>query len=338
MVIGFAYNVKKNEPSLAIEKQTDIEFDSPFVIESIKKGLEELGHTVIMLEADEGVFEKLKVNRKKIDLVFNIAEGLRGDARESQVPIFCEVLGIPYTHSSPTTHAIGQNKHFTKYIVNDWGVRIPKSVVIKGGKYDLGKLNFPLIIKPNKEGSSKGVLDKNVVKNEKELKLRVGELSKGGGELIAEEYIDGREFTVAMLKNGEWRVLPIVEQKFDFLPKGFNKIASFELKWFYEDALSDLTQAYDCPAKLSKELQGEIEATSVKICEVLQVEECARIDYRLNQQGKLYFIEINTLPGINPDEKAISYFPLAARTAGLQFVDVLEAIVEGAKKRWGIKG
>jgi len=338
MVIGFCYNVKHNEPSLEASKQVDLEFDSPQVIESIRKAIESLGHEIIMLEADMEVFDKLKANKEKIDMVFTIAEGLGGDARESQVPMFCEILGIPYTHSAPTTHAIGLNKQMTKYVLSGVGIRVPLSVVIRKKEEKIEGLEFPLIVKPNKEGSSKGVFDKNVVGTKAELKRRVAEMLEDfGGEIIVEEYIEGREFTVSLINNGGWRVLPIVEQKFDFLPKGYKRIASFELKWLYEDSLSDLTKAYDCPAKLGNNLQQEIEETSIKVCEVLEVKDCARIDYRLNSSGKLYFLEINTLPGINPDEKIISYFPLAARTAGMSFAGLLGEIIEGARKRWELE-
>lgn len=326
MRIAFCFNVKRGTPSADPSKQTDIEFDLPSVINAIEKTIVELGHEVTRVEADERAYTKLRNLRGKIDLVFNIAEGLKGDARESQIPIFCELLGIPYTHSSPTVHAIKLDKEYTKYLLKGAGIaNVP------------GKKNFPLIVKPNKEGSSKGIMDANVVRNKKELDARVKAISEGiGGEVLVEEYIDGREFTVAVIGNEKPRVLPIVEQKFDFLPKGMNKIASYELKWFYEDALKDLTIAYDCPAKLSPALQKEIEETSINIYKFLDVRDCARIDYRLDKKGKLYFIEINTIPGINPDPNGISYFPLAARKAGMSFKDLIGEIINLASKRYNL--
>jgi D-alanine-D-alanine ligase len=227
MNVALAYNVKKNKPSTDLKEQVDLEFDSVSVIEGIGDALKSLGHTVFLVEADENTFLKLKELKGQIDIVFNIAEGLWGDARESQVPLFCEVLKIPYTHSGPTTHAIKLDKEFTKYVLKGAGIaNVP------------GDSNFPLIVKPNREGSSKGIMDKNVVRNKEELDKQIKELSKTfDGDILVEEYIEGREFTVAVLGNKDPQVLPIVEQKFDFLPKGMNKIASFELKWIYEDTL-----------------------------------------------------------------------------------------------------
>lgn len=337
--VAFTYNVKHNEPSADLSAQEDLEFDSPLVINTIQKALIDLGYEVLPIEADLDAFEKLRKHKDEISIVFNIAEGLRGDARESQIPLYCELLKIPYTHSSPTTHAISLDKRLTNMILDGLGVRVPKGMVIeKKSDLDDFDMRFPLIIKPNKEGSSKGVFDKNVVSNMEQLLERLTYVSEDyTKETAIEEFIDGREFTVSIMGNENPTVLPIVEQKFDFLPTGFNKIASFELKWMYEDRLEDLTEAYDCPAKLTPELQAEIEETTKKVYRVLRVRDCARVDYRLSDDGKLYFIEINTLPGINPDENAISYFPLAARTAGLSYAQLIENILNSALVRQNIK-
>lgn len=325
---------------MELAKQTDIEFDSPYVINSIKGVLEDLGHKVTLVEADENSFLKLKKSKDKADLVFNIAEGIGGDARESQIPLFCEILKIPYTHSDPTTHAIALDKAFTKLVLKGAdGINAPESHVIFSRKYIIPSyLKFPLIIKPNKEGSSRGVLDANVVRNRKDLDKQIRIVSEGfSKEVLVEEYIEGREFTVAVIGNEDLEVLPIIEQKFDFLPKGMNHIASYELKWLYEDSLRDLHDAYDCPAKLTRKEQNLIEETSKEIYRLLDVRDCARIDYRLRGDGKLYFIEINTLPGINPNQDEISYFPIAARTSGMSYRDLIKKILSLACKRYGIK-
>jgi len=305
-------------------KQKDTEFDAPETINQIKETLESLGHEVVLVEANENAFDTLQSLKGKIDLVFNIAEGLTGDARESQIPLFCEVLGIPYTHSGPTTNAIKLDKEFTK-------------LIIKGAEIvDVpGSITFPLIVKPNKEGSSKGIMDNSVVRNKEELDKKIKELREAlDTEVLVEEYIDGREFTVGVLGNKEIQVLPIIEQKFDFLPAGMNKIAGYELKWLYEDKLKDLKTAYDCPAKIDEKLKDKIEDVSKKIYKLLDVRDCARIDYRLSNDGTLYFIEINTLPGINPDMNQISYFPRAAMVAGMSYKDLISKIISLASERY----
>ena len=328
MRIALAYNLKKSEPSLDPKEQVDLEFDSPGVTKGQKEAIESLGHKVYLVDADENAFLKLKKLKGKIDLVFNVAEGLNGDARESQVPMFCEVLGIPYTHSSPTTHAIKLDKEFTKLIVKGAGItNVP------------GCTKFPLIVKPNKEGSSKGIMDDSIVHNQEELDRKTKQIKdEMGVEVLSEEYIEGREFTVAVIGNKDPQVLPIIEQKFDFLPPGMNKIASYELKWLYEDKLKDIHEAYDCPAKIDEKIKNEIERVSKEIYTLLDVRDCARIDYRLDKDNNLYFIEINTLPGMMPPaQNELSYFPLAAYTAGMTYKDLVAKIISLACERYGIK-
>jgi len=328
MRIAFCYNVKNSAPSTDPSKQVDTEFDAPSVINGIADTIKELGHSVVMVEATSDAFDKLKELKSSIDIVFNIAEGLNGDARESQVPMFCEVLGIPYTHSSPTTHAIKLDKEFTKLIIKGAGItNVP------------GDTKFPLIVKPNKEGSSKGIMDDSIVHNQEELDRKTKQIKdEMGVEVLSEEYIEGREFTVAVIGNKDPQVLPIIEQKFDFLPAGMNKIASYELKWVYEDKLKDIHEAYDCPAKIDEKLRQEIERVSKAIYILLDVRDCARIDYRLDKDNNLYFIEINTLPGMMPPaQNELSYFPLAAYTAGMTYKDLVAKIISLACERYGIK-
>jgi D-alanine-D-alanine ligase len=253
MRIALAYNVKKSKPSLNLRDQSDFDFDSPETIDKLAKTIESLGHSVVRIEADDTAFEKLKENRNNIDLLFNIAEGLHGDARESQIPIFCEILKIKYTHSSPTTHAIKLNKTYSKWLLKGIGVKVPDSFIINSSEQPLPpKINYPVIIKPNSEGSSIGVFNDNVCQNAKALKKQLTVLfsQNPNRDFLVEEYIEGREFTVSVMGNDPAKVLPIIEQKFDFLPEGMNKIAGFELKWFFEDTLKDPKQAYDCPAKI----------------------------------------------------------------------------------------
>lgn len=337
MNICFAYNVKRNTNYSLTSDQSDIEFDSEDVIKAITDTIKNLGHKVIPLEADLNAYQKLKTLRPKIDLVFNIAEGLGGDARESQIPLFCEMLGIPYTHSSPTTHALTLNKYLTKAVLKSFGIKSPKSFVVNKAE-DLNKkisLKYPVIVKPNKEGSSKGIFNDSVTYNFSQLKKAVQRsIESFKTQVLVEEYIDGRELTVSLLGNPP-KVLPIIEQRFDFLPKGFNKIAGYETKWIYEDSLEDLSKAYYCPAKLDASIHKNVVNTSIKIYNALNVLDCARIDYRL-RNNELFFIEINTLPGINPNEKIISYFPLSARTAGLTFEELIDSIIKSACNRYRI--
>ncbi|PIP52592.1 hypothetical protein COX09_00685 [Candidatus Beckwithbacteria bacterium CG23_combo_of_CG06-09_8_20_14_all_47_9] len=328
LTVGFTYNLKR--------ERGEIEFDSPEVISLIKKAIEQLGHKVILIEADLNAYDRLKKLKGKVDIVFNIAEGLGGSGREAQIPIFCEMLGIPYTHSRPTVHALGLDKTLTKKVIAGAGVPAPKSLLITTFKAAAQiNLGFPLIIKPNREGSSLGVFDKNVVENKSQLYKRLRLMLRQFRPVMVEEYIDGREFTVSLLGD-QPEVLPILEQKFAFLPKGFHRIAGYELKWLYEDRLTDQAEAYACPAKLIRRQIQTIKALSVKVFKTLEVNDCARIDWRMGRTGRFYFLEINTLPGLNFSGKEISYFPLSARAAGYDLTRVVDIILTSALRRFNL--
>jgi D-alanine-D-alanine ligase len=333
--IAFCYNVKHQNVEAV---QSELEFDFIETIDGIVKSVESLGHSVVRVEADENAWDNLSKLKSKIDLVFNIAEGLRGDARESYIPQFCEMLNIPYTHSSPTVLAICLDKYLTRMAVRGGGVKVAEAVLVQNGRIgDLEKLKMPVIIKPNGEGSSMGIFDANVVDNPTAVEKRVKELRDKGlkGEILIEEFIDGREFTVGLLGNPP-EVLPIIEQKFDFMPPDMKHVAGYELKWMVEDTLKDLTAAYSCPAKLTEAQQKQIEETSKLVYKTLKIRDCARMDYRMDKSGELYFIEVNPIPGINPTPNQISYFPLAARTGGIDFPHLMERIINSARARYGI--
>ncbi len=315
MNIGFCFNVLHDSSG----KTRELDFDAPETIEGIAKAIESLGHAVIRIEADENIFEKLKKLKGKIDGVFNIAEGLHGDARESWVPFSCEILKIPYTHSTPTVLALCLDKRLCKLAVKGLGINVPE------------ENRFPAIIKPVSEGSSMGIFEKNIVKDKKECRQQIAELRKMGigDELMIEKYIEGREFTVGILA-GE--VLPIVEQKF---PNGL-KIAGYEMKWEVETKIKDPFEVVECPANLTTESRRQITDICERIYNGLGIRDVARIDLRMKTNGEIYFLEINPLPGLIPDENILSYLPLAARVAGYKYEQIIEKILLGLDKRWAV--
>ena len=178
MNIAFTYNVRHYDVLKNGRKaEEEAEFDSPQTIRDIKKNLESLGHKVFLVEAGKNAYLKFKKLKPKISLVFNYAEGTHGRDREAQIPAMLEMLEIPYTGGSPLSYAIGLNKVKTKEILAYHGILTPKWQVFKIGKEKLEKkLRFPLIVKPQSEGSSKGLFARNLVKNEKQLRKIIREI------------------------------------------------------------------------------------------------------------------------------------------------------------------
>lgn len=338
MKIGFCYNIRKNLPSKDPKSQIDAEFDEPETIAAIRKALESDGHTVYEIEANEKAYLKLYKLKNQIDIVFNIAEGFYGDAREAQIPAFCDMLQIPYTHSSTLTNAITLDKALTKKVLHFHGIKTPAFQLMSHADEKLNPtLKFPLLVKPNGEGSSKGVVNENLVYNKTNLYRRVKWILEAYHEpVIVEEFLSGREFTVSLLGNPP-RVLPIIEQRLDRLPKGYAPFTSYEVKWFWEDSLSDLHFAYDCPAQIPPKLEHEITNVCKVTFNLLDCKDTARIDIRLDKKGVPHVLEINTLPGLIHDENVISYFPISARSAGFTFNSLILAILEAARKRYNLE-
>jgi D-alanine-D-alanine ligase len=332
MIVGFAYNVKK-ETQPGMPDDLYAEFDEPSTINAIREALMSGGNTVVMLEADERVYERIK--ESKVDIIFNIAEGMRGESRESQVPIFCEMLQIPYTGSGPLALALTLDKARTKEILLYNKIPTPHFQLFRTGKEGLNEsLKFPLIVKPVREGSSKGIKNNAVVKNKTELRRRVKETIKGYAQpAVAEEYLPGREFTVAVIGNEKPFILPIVEVTFNDLPPGVNMIDSYEAKWIWDDPKAPM-DCLICPARVGKKLERKIKDASLKAYRALDCRDWARFDIRLDSKGNPNILEINALPGVIPNPKCNSRFPKAARAAGVDYNRMILEILNASLERY----
>lgn len=338
MNLAFCFNVKHTSPSKNITAQKEADYDSPETIAAIKNALESGGHEVWQVEANENAYMHFFRNRRSIPIVFNIAEGLGGEAREAHIPAMLEMLRIPYTHSGPLAQAISLDKVLTKTVLLQHDIPTPRFQLVKRINDELDTtLRFPLIAKPNSEGSSIGIFNENLVYDKLKLFERIKWLLNRYKEpVLVEEYIDGREFTVSVLGNDPPKVLPIVEQNFSIFPENMPHIASYEAKWFFEDSLPDVKSAYFCPAQISQTLKSAIERLSLKIYSVLDCKDVIRVDFRVDKKENIYCLEINTLPGMLADSNVVSYLPIAARTAGFSYEGLINTILNEAVARYGL--
>ena len=289
-----------------------------------------------LIEADEYAFERLRDGRP--DIVFNMSEGMHGVSREAQIPAMLDFLQIPYTGSDPLTLAICLDKARTKEILAQNQIPTPRFTTIENiQQLSNIHLTFPCIVKPLHEGSSKGIFNASVVRDRKELERQVEVvLTQYHQPALVEEFLDGREFTVAMLGNGNTTtVLPIVEIKFDSLPKNANRIYSYEAKWIWDT--SDLPlDIFECPANISASLRQQIETICAQTFNVLRCRDWCRIDVRLDVKGQPHILELNPLPGILPKPEDNSCFPKAARAAGINYQRLIQSVIAIAAKRYGL--
>ncbi len=316
------------------EKAADTyaEWDSWDTINAVKEAIE-CFHDVTLIEADTSAFEKLKNSNP--DIVFNIAEGYYGVSREAQIPAVLDMLRIPYTGSDALTLTTCLDKARTKEILSYH--RIPNARFVVADSTDLAgnaDLKFPLIVKPVSEGSSKGIFSTSFVRDEKELTKEVERiLTEYDQPALIEEFLPGREFTVAILGNGkEAEVLPVVEIKYSEFPKDFVPIYSYEAKWILDTKENPL-DVFTCPADISSALEEKIKNTALRTFNVLRCRDWSRIDIRLDENNEPNVIEINPLPGILPNPEENSCFPKAARSAGLNYNDMINKVLYVSAKR-----
>jgi len=291
-------------------------------------------HDVTLVEADGNAYEKFK--NLKPDIVFNIAEGLNGVYRESQIPAMLDMLSIPYTGSDALTLGICLDKARAKEILSYH--KIPNAKFMLADKLEVIPTNnftFPVIVKPLSEGSSRGIFSSSLVKNHNELKDEaIKIISQYNQPALIEEFLPGREFTVAIIGNDDSaKVLPIIEINYEKFPEGVVSLYSYEAKWILDTKESDF-DVFECPAKIDFNLAEEIRNTALKAYNVLNCKDWSRVDLRLDKNNVPNIIEINPLPGIMPDPTENSSFPKAARAAGMDYNQMILSVLFAAAKRY----
>jgi D-alanine-D-alanine ligase len=314
------------------------EWDSRETIDAVASALARYGD-VIRLEATDDFPQTLRDARP--DIVFNIAEGLRGPNREAHVPAICEFYGVPYSGSDPFTLALCLDKARTKEILRAHGVPTADWWLVRNTE-DLRALAsaspaLPLFAKPVHEGSSKGITEKNFVSSPDALEPIVLDLLERYDQpVIVETFLPGAEFTCGVLGNGaSAQVLPIVGMNFASLPAGALPIYGFEAKWLWDRPENPL-DIFSCPAKISDDLRAEIENVVLRAYHALGCRDWSRVDVRLDTYGRANIVEVNPLPGILPDVADNSCLPKAARAAGLGYDDLIGACLVAAADRQGV--
>jgi D-alanine-D-alanine ligase len=317
--VGFTYNVKRETGG---EEQA--EWDPPETIIAISNALARQGHIVVHLEATQDLPRVLA--EADVDLIFNIAEGVAGRNREAQVPALCELLGIPYTGSDSATLAIALDKALCKKVLSQHDILVPGGMLMETGRERLDPdLRFPLIVKPNAEGSSKGIGTASVVDNEEDLRKTVAELLERYRQpALVEEYITGREFTVGLLGGKRPRVLPPMEIRF-LDEKNERPVYDYVVKQEWRKHVE-----YQCPAKVTESELKAIEKIARATFAALDCRDFARVDIKMTDDGRIYVFEVNPLPGMTP---GYSDLVLISSACGMDYDQLMAEITVGGVRR-----
>lgn len=330
MKIALTYNLKEKDET----KPPDYfsEFDSQETVNAIACALQRKGNDVHPVNAGRtDLFAYFKKN--KVDIVFNIAEGESGKFRESEIPAILDYLNIPYTGSNTFALALALNKALTKKILKADNIPTPAFQVFENADERLNpSLKFPLIVKPNCEGSAKGINSSNVVTAEDGLFKKIREITAAyKQEALVEEFIDGKELTVGILENGKTTVLPILEIDFSSCAKSGEYFYSWRMKEFQGNSELGLVPTFHCPGRLDKETERRVKEIALKTHQAVGCRDISRTDIRLDKNNVPYVLEINPLPGLDPKE---SNFPVMAYAAGMKYEELIDSILMSAKERF----
>ncbi len=324
MKIGLTYDLKtdysrrKDDPPDAAA-----EFDHPDTIKVIAKAFESQGFLVKRIGNVSQLLEN--IDKLDVDIVFNISEGLIGRNRESQVPILLEMFGVPFVGADALSLGISLDKIMAKKIFMAEGIPTPRFMEIKSldGLNDIDHMKFPLFVKPRFEGSSKGLTETSRVENMEELKSQVERvISDYKQPALVEEFIRGEEFTVAIIGNDPPETLPIVQIKIDGELKLKDRFYTF-------GHIKDDSLEYVCPALINENLKQKLNELAVKTFKAIECRDFGRVDFRVDESGNPYVLEINPLPSLSTED----VFMVISKELGITYEKMLGNILSVALKR-----
>ncbi|HEY0840872.1 MAG TPA: D-alanine--D-alanine ligase, partial [Vulgatibacter sp.] len=303
MRIALTHNLRLSE------SEDEAEFDTKETVDALAHALERIGHRVERIEVSGPASRTVaRLEAYSPDLIFNAAEGRRGRFREAFFPALFEELGIPYTGSDSYALTVTQDKQLAKMIVAQQGLVTPRWLFVdRLERLDLRALTFPVIVKPNFEGSSKGISQASVIEEPARLPSYVAEmLRRFPAGLLIEQYIDGKDVSVGFLEAlAEGPSQGILAPTEVIHPAGGRfPILDYERKSRQERGVELRT-----PARLDRGVEEVLRLTARKAFESIDCRDLGRADFRVTPSGAVYLIEINALPSLDP---ASSIFASAA--------------------------
>ncbi|MEJ5375792.1 MAG: D-alanine--D-alanine ligase [bacterium] len=322
MKIGITYDLREQYLALGYGEEETAEFDQPQTIQAIQETLQELGHFVKSIGNAQSLMAHLLAG-ERWDLVFNIAEGLRGFGREALVPALLEAYDIPYTFSDPLVLTVTLHKPTAKRLVRDLGLPTPEFCVVESAE-EIGsvQLPYPLFLKPVAEGTGKGITESSCVGSPQELQreaLRL--LTRFSQPVLVESFLPGREFTVGILGTGKnARVLGVMEV---VLLEGA-EVGAYSYK--------NKEQCERFVQYRKAEGAKACEAADLALCawRGLGCRDAGRVDLREGPDGRIQFLEVNPLAGLHPHH---SDLPILCKMHDISYKELIGAIVESALSR-----
>jgi D-alanine-D-alanine ligase len=306
--------------------------DVDVVVRQVSKALRKLGHEVTLLAVHADPSKLVNgLRRRGPDLVFNLLEefGERGDGNIAVCGLL-DLLGFPYTGCGPGEYYLGQDKALSKKLLAYENILFPRFAVFSKDK-DLetgGNLKMPLFVKPVAQDASIGIGKKSLVRDATSLMQQVLAIHKECDDgALAEEFIEGREFYVGVLGNQEPLALPPIEVDFSGLPEGAPRVYDRNAKWGVGTEEHAGTRAV--LADLPDEMRARLQKVSLEAYRALRVRDYGRVDMRVADTGDIYVLEVNASCYLEESDE----FAMAAKAAGIGYLQLIERIVELAVAR-----
>ena len=325
MRIGITYDLRAEYLAAGYSEEQTAEFDRPDTIDAIDAALGALGHQTDRIGSIRRLVERL-ADGDCWDLVFNIAEGLHGAARESQVPALLDAFEIPYTFSDPLVMAIALHKDVAKTLARQAGLPTADFAVVRQpSDVQRIELPLPLFVKPAAEGTSKGISPASRITRRENLPAACEELlARFRQPVLVETYLPGREFTVGIVGTGQCaRVLGTLE--IVLRPQAESDVYSLLNKEQCEELVEYRLVRADSDAEVA-----QAEAIALAAWRLLGCRDAGRVDLRSDQFGRPQFLEANPLPGLHPEH---SDLPILCTKLGITYQELIGQIVTSASAR-----
>lgn len=325
MNIGLTYDLRDDYRKEGYSEEETAEFDRESTVASIEQALQRLGYKTDRIGHVRRLLQRL-ASGDTWDMVFNICEGMHGIGREAQVPALLDIFRIPYTFSDPLVLSLTLHKGMTKRVVRDYGIPTANFRIVENmDDCETVDLRYPLFVKPNAEGTGKGISAMSRVSNREELdNICRNLLPRYPSGLLVEEYLPGREFTVGILGTArDGHAIGIMEILYK--TEDTKNIYSYQTKSDYLKAV-----AYRVP---EPEIAEKCISIALKTWYVLGCRDGGRVDIRVDRSGVPNFIEVNPLAGL---DEVHSDLPILAYMHGYDFDRIIGEIMVSARKRTGL--
>ncbi len=329
MKIGLCYDLRDDYLEEGFGEEETAEFDRPDTIKAIESAIKNHGHEPVRIGHVRSLVGRLCA-QENWDLVFNIAEGMYGTAREAQVPALLDAYQIPYTFSDGVTLSVTLHKAMTKRILRDAGLPTPDFTVVYADN-DIGSVDlpFPIFAKPLAEGTGKGIDALSKIDHPDDLRrVCVDLLERFHQPVLVETFLPGREVTVGIVGTGP-KARAIGTLEVVLKPGAEHQVYSYINK----ERCEQLVEYRLC----TDQLDHEAREISLAAWRLLECRDAGRVDLRADTNGKLQILEINPLAGLHPEH---SDLPILATLTGMQYTDLIGQIIESAADRIlpGVKG